>query len=338
MDDKEFQFKPYYKSRNLDDRKIPFNQRLPKPIVDDLIKYFNDNDMNQTDGMTYLALEFLNNHCFERTSFNYIAFFITFKDYDLKSDDLILLGIFDGYKMIKELDDKINLGENRDGENDEDDTGASKEVESPEFDYLTTHKINKLNEISLVLEEGNVGFKQFSFNPQIVDREEVVDKESLFKFLENKYDKPIDEFYYCGFNLNNYLDVKSGGIYKGFGGLKYNNMHKGIQILKDKNGKKYYITYRWHFVNLPLEFYVNIIELHFHSKDEWFGIVTDSTNKKLKNFINKQDDFKEIRKENVLKEIEDIDKKIRELQKRKDKCKNMIANIVDDNTLINKIE
>ena len=45
MDDKEFQFKPYYKSRNLDDRKIPFNQRLPKPIVDDLIKYFNDNDI-----------------------------------------------------------------------------------------------------------------------------------------------------------------------------------------------------------------------------------------------------------------------------------------------------
>ena len=260
MDDKKFQYKPYYKSRNLDDKKIPFNQRLPKPIVDDLIKYFNDNDMSQTDGMTHLALEFLNNRCFKRVTFNYIAFFITLKDHDIKSDDLILLGISDGYEIIKEMEKAINFGEKTENE---DDAGKPKEMDLTESDYLPIRKIGKLDDSPFLLMDGNVGFKQFMFNPNVVD-EIVDDRQSLFKFLETKYDKPIDEFYFFVFNLNNYLDVKSGGIYKGLSGFKYDDMHQGIQILQDNDGKKYYITYSWHLVIRPLNIGVHIHELHWH--------------------------------------------------------------------------
>lgn len=328
MDDKKFELRPYYKSRNLEDKKIQFNQRFPKPIVDDLKQFFKDNQWNQTDGMTYLALEFLNNHCFERKSFNYTAVFITFKDHELKPDDFMLLGVSDGYGIIKEMQDKINLGEKTDDE---------RMKHQPESEYLPIVKINKLDKLMLLLMDGDIGFKQFLFHSHVVD-EKMDDKKSLFKFLETKYGRSLDDFYCFEFNLNNFLDVKSGGIYKGLSKFKYDDIHQGIQILQDNDGKNYYVTYSWHLVLRPLSIGVQMHNLQWYSKDEFFGIVTDSTNQELKNFINKQDEFKEIRKDNVLKEIEDIDNQIRELQKQKAKCKDIISNIFDDNTLINKIE
>ena len=325
MNDKKFHFKPYYKSRKLENAKIPFNQRLPKPIADDLMQFFRDNDMTQTDGMTYIALEFLNNHSFERKIFTYSPLFITFKDHDIKPDDLILLGVLNGYTLMQMYEEKIiNLDEKTDDEN----------MQQNESDYLPISKIEKLKEQEVFFND-EFGFNHFHIHHEF--DENVDGRESLFKSLESKYDRQIDDFYCFSFQLNNFLDVKSGGLYKALSKLKYDDSHQGIQILQDNDGKKYYVTYLWHLSRLVMDYGVRIFKLDWHSKDELFEIVTDSTNQKLKNFINKQDDFKEIRKDNVLKEIEDIDNQIRKLQERKDECRNVIDNIFDGNKLVNKM-
>ena len=77
MTSKEDKFKPYYKERDLNTKKVAYNFRLPQSIADDMEQYFKDNDILRTDGMQKICLDFLNNNCFERKYFNYNIEFIT---------------------------------------------------------------------------------------------------------------------------------------------------------------------------------------------------------------------------------------------------------------------
>ena len=148
----------------------------------------------------------------------------------------------------------------------------------------------------------------------------------------------MDETFVVALRMNNFLDEKSGGTYKGLEQGRMKHHHKGVGILVDADDKQYYVIYDWLIHTQTDEsWYVSIPHFEFYEKDEWFEIIGNSTNQKLKNFINKQDEFKQIRKDNVMKEIEDLDKQIKKLQQKKRECEKLVEDIIDGNTLSNKL-
>ena len=81
-----------------------------------------------------------------------------------------------------------------------------------------------------------------------------------------------------------------------------------------------------------------IQDITFYEKKTWYNLIQMSANQKLKNFIAKQDDFKEIRKDNVIREIAAIDRQIQKLQQKRDSYERIVEDIIDDNTLMNKLD
>ena len=337
MDDKKFKLKPYYKKRDLEAEKIPFNQRLPKPIVNDLMQFFKDNQWNQTDGMTYLALDFLNNHCLERKEFDYSVLFVLNKDHDLKPDDLTAIGYIDKHAFKEDYFKMIDEDERQ------------KYIELSGNDYEDNNYFYPMK-----IHDSSDYFKlPYDFK---ADEDGFLYFHPYDDFLKGKIAKNLDDlFYVLGFEfanhekktmpmsnggnlfglkvinlyLNNFLDVKSGGIYKNIVGLKHENFHRGIGVLQGADGL-YYITYVWHIIESPYGNDVGINYMEFHSKEDWFDIVMNSTNADLKDFVLDLDDFIDIGKRDLVKDIEDIDKQILELQKRKKEYQEIIDNLFND--------
>ena len=93
-------FNPYYKARNIEDNKELMSFRIPNDLKKDLEKYFKETNQSRTDGMNNLIYDFLNSHCFERKSFAFGIYIMALKPFDLKIDDLVILGIQDGYQTL----------------------------------------------------------------------------------------------------------------------------------------------------------------------------------------------------------------------------------------------
>ena len=345
MNDKKFKLKPYYKKRDLEDEKIPFNQRFPKPIVDDLKQFFKDNQWNQTDGLTYVALDFLNNHCLERKEFDYNVIFVLNKDHDLNPDDLTAIGYVDKYEQFEDFKKHID------------------EDERQNYIELSGNAYANNNYLyAIPIQDSSDYFKDpYDFKH---DEDGFLYFHGYKEFFHERQIKTIDDiFYVLGFefanhekkimpmsnsgnlfglkvislDLNNFLDVKSGGMYKNMVGFKHENFHRGIGVLQGADGL-YYITYAWHLIESPYGNDVQIKYVEFHSKEDWFEIVMQSTNEDLKDFVLDLDEFKKIGKENVTKELEDINRQIKDLEQRKRECEYIIENIIDENTLSNKLE
>lgn len=328
MTSKEDKFKPYYKERDLNTKKVAYNFRLPQSIADDMEQYFKDNDILRTDGMQKICLDFLNNNCFERKYFNYNIEFITKKDKDLSQDDFGILGIYDFYRILQTLDGTVLNSDEK-----------SNEEHETNDDYLDRNKIIP-NDFKKQGIDGKVDDFMFDYLYQNHHDGIYDNKTEFIESWEKKIGKDLDETFCVTLRMNNFLDEKSGGTYKGLDKGRMKHHHKGVGIITDADNENYYVIYDWliHTETDDESWYVTIPHLEFFEKDEWFDIIMNSTNQKLKNFINKQDEFKQIRKENVMKEIEDIDKQIQKLQEKRDECERIVANIVNDNTLINKME
>ena len=350
MNDRKFELNPYFKKRDLSEKKIAFNQRLPKPIVDDLMQYFKDNQWNQTDGMTYVALDFLNNHCFERKEFDYNVIFILRKDHDLTSADMTAIGYvdkykqFDDYKKIIDEDERqkyIELSGNAYANNNY--LYALPIMESA--DYFTNTLDFKSDEDGFLYFNGYADYLH-GRKPKTIDDIlyilghdfAILDKENPEKsFMPLKQGHMLHGLKVISLDLNNFLDKKSGGFYKSTVGFKHENFHRGIGVLQGADDL-YFITYVWHFIPSPYGNQVAINYLEFHTKDEWFDIVMHSTNEDLKDFVLDLDEFKKIGKENVTKELDDINRQIKKLEQRKRECEYIIDNIIDENTLSNKLD
>lgn len=337
MNDKKFELSPYYKQRDLDAEKIPFNQRLPKPIVNDLKQFFKDNQWNQTDGMTYLALHFLNNHCFERKEFLYDVVFVVTKDKDLTAADLTAIGYVDGYARLNDFKQLINYDERQ------------KHLDSIPDDvycpYLCTIPImdsaDYFKEYDYYFHSDEDGFDFFNKYDDFFHGIQANNLDDLFYTLGFKFADPnkksmpmanggnLHGLKILNLRLNNFLDVKSGGLYKYHVGWKYDDFHKGIGILQDKNDF-YFITYTWHLVGLPFGNGIFIDYMDFHSKEDWFEIVMESTNSDLQDFICDLDDFNHLFVRDVRKDIEDIDNQIQELQKRKKEYQDIYDDLFAD--------
>ena len=338
MNDREFELNPYYKKRDLNTKKIAFNQRFTKPIIDDLMQFFKDNDMNQTDGMTYVALEFLNNHCFERKEFYYDVIFVSRKNKDFTSGDLTAIGYVDGYSQLNDFKKIINYDERQ------------RHLESRDDDSYHPYLFaTKIKDSSLYFKNTNDfqsdedGFDYFHKYDEFFHSRQAKNLDDILyilgydfanldeKTMLMKHDGTLHGLKIIKLSLNNLLDVKSGGVYKYHIGWKYENFHKGIGILQGDGDDFYFITYTWHIIPSPKGDDVAIDFMDFHSKDEWFEIVMNSTNTDLQDFILDLDDFKDIGKRDLVKDIEDIDKEIQELQKRKKEYQEIIDTLFDDN-------
>ena len=345
MNDKKFKLKPYYKKRDLEDEKIPFNQRLPKPIVDDLKQFFKDNQWNQTDGLTYIALDFLNNHCLERKEFDYSVIFVLNKDHDLNPDDLTAIGYVDNH-AVKE--DYFKIIDEDERQNFIELSGNAYENNNY-FYAMKIHDSSDYFKFPHDFKADEDGFLYFNGYKEFFHERQAKTLDDLFYILGYEFANPekktmpmvnggnIFGLKVISLYLNNFLDVKSGGIYKNIVGLKHENFHRGIGVLQGADGL-YYITYVWHIIESPYGNDVGINYMEFHSKEDWFDIVMHSTNEDLKDFVMDLDDFKKIGKENVIRELEDINRQIKKLEQRKRECEYIIDNIIDENTLSNKLE
>ena len=335
-------FNPYYKHRDLNTEKVNNNHRLPKALKTDLDRYFKDNDMSVTDGMEKVVMEFLNSKCLERKPFNYIMYLIAAKDHDLQEDDFKIAGVLDYYGVLKDLDEKVINVDEKHNETDKipDVDAYYLDDEDDDYvdDYLQATKIED-NDMKSPYFDSFI-FDNFHQNARWIfgvnEKDAYVD--ALETFFESFFKADLDETFLFKIVLNNFLDEKSGGTFKGLAGSKLQDHHKGIAILEDKNGQHYYVSYDWFINNSLNERFAVIQDITFYEKKTWYNLIQISANQKLKNFIAKQDDFKEIRKDNVIREISAIVRHIQKLQQKRHACDRIVEDIIDDNTLMNKLD
>ena len=338
MTDNKQSFNPYYKHRDLNTEKVNNNHRLPKELKTDLDRYFKDNDMSVTDGMEKIVMEFLNSKCLERKPFNYIMYLIATKDHDLQEDDFKIAGVLDYYGVLKDLDENvINLDEKH-NETDKIPDVDGYYVDDEDDDYVDDYlQIMRIEDNDMKAAHfDNFIFDNFHQNARWIYG--VNEKDAYVDALETFFKSDLDETFLFKIVLNNFLDEKSGGTFKGLAGSKLQDHHRGLAILEDSHGQHYYVSYDW-IINIRLnERFVSIQNINFYEKKTWYNLIQTSANQKLKNFIAKQDDFKEIRKDNVMREIAAIDRQIQKLQQKRDACERIVEDIIDDNTLMNKLD
>lgn len=320
MNEQKMRFNPYYKYRKLDNKEL-ISFRMPNDIKEDIEQYFRDNNQSKTDGFNQLIYDFLNSHCFERKKFSFGMFLMMKKDHDLNPDDFICLGIQDGYNTSKRLNETHNV-----------DSIWNSDMELHGNSYVDYEMIRP-NDLKDNLfdnkERINILFEHFQINYALFDTtkdyHECNTPSKFVSYVESKYDVDMDETFYVNLTLNNYLDVKSDGLYKCELGEKNEDHHKGIGIIVDADGKQYYITYEWHLMfDSPFN-PVMIENFDFHETDEFAAIIHKSSNKKLQNYFKYESDFKVyISNDEILENIRMIDENIARLKSAKKEYEDLL--------------
>ena len=309
-------FNPYYKSRNLENQKELMSFRIPYELKRDLEKYFKETNQSRTDGMNNLIYDFLNSHCFERKSFAFGIYIMALKPFDLTIDDLVILGIQDGYQTMN--DDVFNADAilNEDAESFEHLITKPSKVEYLEYDHIGLNNLKNVafNNYNIYFDNFTINFDLFQNKKEYIENG---DPKSFIGFLEKKYDVDLDETFFVNLTINNYLDIKADGMFKATAMERDDSHHKGLNVIVDGHGKEYYIIYDWIYTNDHFRNNISIQNFEFISREQFFEVIENSTNLKLKNYVKSFDDFADVHVIHLESRIDIIDSQIRDLERQK---------------------
>ena len=316
-------FNPYYKARNLDDNKELMSFRIPNDLKKDLEKYFKETNQSRTDGMNKLIYDFLNSHCFERKSFAFGIYIMAFKPFDFVIDDLVILGIQDGYRTWNDDQFNVDAVMNENAESFRQFITKPNKTEYLEYEHiqLNTLKDAVMTNYNALFDDLTINFELFPNKKEYVEN---ADPKSLIKYLENKYDVDLNETFFVNLTVNNYLDVKADGMFKANAMESDDAHHKGINVIVDGHGKEYYAIYDWILTNGSFYNKISISNFEFISRKEFFEVIENSTNLKLKNYIKSFDDFHDVKNVHVQSRIDSINDSIRKLEKEKSELESML--------------
>lgn len=309
-------FNPYYKSRNLESQKELMSFRIPYELKRDLEKYFKETNQSRTDGMNNLIYDFLNSHCFERKSFAFGIYIMALKPFDLTIDDLVILGIQDGYQTMN--DDVFNADAilNEDAESFEHLITKPNKVEYLEYDHIGLNNLKNVafNNYNIYFDNFTINFDLFQNKKEYIENG---DPKSFIGFLEKKYAVDLDETFFVNLTINNYLDIKADGMFKATAMERDDSHHKGLNVIVDGHGKEYYIIYDWIYTNDHFRNNISIQNFEFISREQFFEVIENSTNLKLKNYVKSFDDFADVHVIHLESRIDIIDSQIKDLERQK---------------------
>ena len=137
-------------------------------------------------------------------------------------------------------------------------------------------------------------------------------------YIEKEFEIDMDETFFVNLTVNNYLDIKADGMFKAESMESDSRHHKGINVIVDGHGQEHYAIYDWILIS-DMTFYhrVQITDFQFISREQFFEVIENSTNLKLKNYVKSFDDFADVQDVHVKERIESIESKIRELERQK---------------------
>lgn len=315
-------FNPYYKARNIEDNKELMSFRIPNDLKKDLEKYFKESNQSRTDGMNKLIYDFLNTHCFERKSFAYGIYIMALKPFDFNLDDLICLGIQDGYATMDSEQFNADAILNEDAE-------SFTHFTSNKYEYLEYDSVMPNTLKHNVFIDNNLLYDSFIINYQLFENpksfRENIDPKSFVEYVEKAFDVDMDETYFINLTLNNYLDIKADGMFKAKAFENDSRHHKGLNVIVDGHGKEYYVIYDWILIS-DMNFYhrVQITDFQFISREQFYEVIENSTNQKLKNYIKSFDDFADVQEIEIQDRIDSIESKIRDLERQKKDLESML--------------
>lgn len=254
--------------------------RLPTEAFERINTYFEENDMNFSEGVRSLCYEKLDTICNERKTFNNLEVFMLIpkmelpypydEDFDVEAFTDNFYHILNTYSEIfamvnTECDFRSDFNHVR---RFEDDYVLSYELKEFKAENFPMHILQNTTESKVYrTHKGDLNsFHSFK------------DRLSEVFHDDNEFSLNVDDCYFVRFPLNNYLDVRRNGQFQQ---SYYSNLHEGVYVFEALHGFiKHYCFIDWSY---SIEDNNIHFEIHFDDEASFLDDVYKTKDDKLIN-------------------------------------------------------